>query len=127
MNDVLITKHRHHWCYLHAVWQGRTPNSAGVVRYCECGKAEAGFVSRWGDIPGSHPDMTDELKRDHIAHLQARVCELETHLAEAADVCTAADELAHQHRRRIRELESKLLTIEEILERKIFGTEALRG
>ena len=71
-------KHRHHWCYLHAVWQCRT-NSAGVVRYCECGKAQAGFVSRWGDIPDSHPDMTDEL---HIARLQARVGELETHLAE---------------------------------------------
>jgi hypothetical protein len=55
--------HAHYWNYLHAVWDGRTANEVGVLRYCACGVRQMAFTKAWRRVPNTY-DLGDvqELK-----------------------------------------------------------------
>lgn len=45
---------QHFWFQVHVVYEGRTKNEVGVVRYCKCGAREMAFTKGWKKLPGNY-------------------------------------------------------------------------
>lgn len=59
-------QHEHYWYQAHVVYEGRSKNEVGVVRYCQCGLREMAFTKAWKKPPANYDiaKMTlEELER----------------------------------------------------------------